>query len=145
MKDWDRHTRDQVTPFSKIWVGMRIGGQTNVIVIDKQVSSLYSLIADGKYRNTSLGCDMWKTLIGSQASLQPNCNLEGFNAKEGSPCKSRIGILGNDEKQCDSSNSRIGFGSAGSPDESNTSGNVAGWNGDNGQKKIKTMGYCLVQ
>ena len=28
----------------------------------------------------SLGRDTWRTLIGSEASLQPHCNLEGFNA-----------------------------------------------------------------
>lgn len=61
---------------------------------------------------------MRKTLIGSQASVQPNRNLEGFNAKGGSPCKSRNGILCNNEDQCDFPDSRIGFGSAGSPDES---------------------------
>ena len=59
---------------------MKIGNQTNFIVINKKANSLYSLIADGKYRATSLGHDTWKKLIGSQASLQDNCNKEGFNA-----------------------------------------------------------------
>ena len=47
---------------------MKIGKQTIFIVINKQANSLYVLIADGKYRNTSLGpaADTWKTLIGSQ-------------------------------------------------------------------------------
>ena len=49
------------------------------IVISKAAVSLYSLIADGQYRPTSLGRNMWKTLIGTQASLQLNCNKEGFN------------------------------------------------------------------
>ena len=30
---------------------------------------MYSLIADGQYRHTSLGRDMWKSLIGSNASF----------------------------------------------------------------------------
>ena len=34
---------------------MRIGHQTKFIVINKQANSLFSLIADGKYRATSLG------------------------------------------------------------------------------------------
>ena len=55
----------------------------NFIVVDKQANSLYSLIADEKYRSTSLGRDTWKTLLGSQASLQKNCNKEGFNALSG--------------------------------------------------------------
>ncbi|KAL9953760.1 hypothetical protein ACROYT_G041223 [Oculina patagonica] len=54
------------TPFSKICLGMKIGHQINFVAIDKQANSLYSLIADGKYRPTSLGRNTWKTLIGSQ-------------------------------------------------------------------------------
>jgi len=53
------------TPFSKICLGMKIGHQINFIVINKQANSLYSLIADGQYRNTSLGRNTWKKLIGS--------------------------------------------------------------------------------
>ena len=65
--------------FSKICLGMKIGQQINFIVINEPAKSLYSLIADGQYRATLLGRDTWKTLIGSQASLQPNCNKETFN------------------------------------------------------------------
>ena len=52
------------------------------MVIKKQASSLYSLIADGKYRATctSMGHKTWKMLIGPQASLQRNCIKKGFNA-----------------------------------------------------------------
>jgi len=56
---------------------MKIWDQLNFILISKKASSLYSLIADGQYRPTELGRYMWKTLIGSQASLQLNCNKEG--------------------------------------------------------------------
>jgi len=59
---------------------MKIGQQFNFVVINKQAGSLYSLIADGQYGNTSLGRNTWKTLIGSQASLQTGCNKEQFNA-----------------------------------------------------------------
>ena len=88
------------TPFSKICLGMKIGNQTNFIVIKKKANSLYSLIADGKYRATSLGRDTWKKLIGSQASLQYNCNKEGFNAVDGrsSWSKARIGIISDNKK-----------------------------------------------
>ncbi|CAH3188623.1 unnamed protein product [Porites lobata] len=61
------------TSFSKICLGMKINNQTNFIVINKQANSLYSLIADGQYRSTSLGRDKWMSLIGSNASLQLNC------------------------------------------------------------------------
>ena len=58
---------------------MKIGQQFKSVVINHQARSLYSLIADGKYRATSLGRNTWKKLIGSRASLQTNCNKEGFN------------------------------------------------------------------
>ena len=137
------------TPFSKICLGMKIGNQTNFIVINKKANSLYSLIADGKYRATSLGRDTWKTLIGSQASLQDNCNKEGFNAIVGrsSHSKARIGIISDNKNDCSWPDSRIGFGTGGEPDNSNTCGNEADgkWSSDNGGRDIKAMGYILVQ
>ena len=135
------------TPFSKICVGMRIGHQFRFLVINKKANSLFSLIADGNFRATSLGRNTWKTLIGSQASLQPYCNKEGFNAESrfGSFSRARIGILGNDQNSCRSCESRIGFGMGGKPGNSNTCGNEAEPNADNGQQNIQTMGYILVQ
>ena len=125
---------------------MKIGQQTNFIVINKQANSLYSLIADGKYRNTTLGRDKWKKLIGSEASLQDNCNKEGFNALfDSSHSRARIGIVANQERDCLTCDSRIGFGTGGYPDDSNTCGNEASYSPDNGDKHIKAMGYILVQ
>ena len=43
------------TSFTKVCLGMNIGQQIRFIVINKQANSLYSLIADGEYRATSLG------------------------------------------------------------------------------------------
>ena len=128
------------TPFTKICLGMKIGQQINFIVIDKQANSLHSLIADGQYRATSKGRNTWKTLIGSQASLQIYCNREGFNAIC-SGTKARIGLIGNEYNNCIGCDSRIGFGTS----DSNTCGNVAAWGPDNGNKNIKAMGYILVQ
>ena len=121
---------------------MKIDQEIKFIVINMTASSLYSLIADGQYRRTSLGRDTWMSLIGSNASLQLNCKKEGFNA-ECINSKARIGILGNDQMDCNSCNSRLGFGSGGNFDNKNTCGNL-----DNNQKKrlsIKAMGYILVQ
>ena len=136
------------TSFSKICLGMKIGQQIKFIVINKQANSLHSLIADGQYRNTSLGRDKWKSLIDSNASLQKNCNKEGFNAvcSKLGYSKARIGIISNDEDACTSCGSRIGFGTGGYPDKSSSCGNEASTSvPDNGEKHIKTMGYILVQ
>jgi len=126
---------------------MKIGQQINFAVIDEHADSLHSLIADGQYRATSLGRNTWKALIGSQASLQTRCNKEGFNAVGDSigHSKARIGILGNERNHCDSCDSRIGFGTGGHHDDSNTCGNEAAYTADNGDKHIKAMGYILVQ
>ncbi|CAH3105718.1 unnamed protein product [Pocillopora meandrina] len=135
------------TPFSKICLGMKIGHQLRFILINRHANSLFSLIADGKYRATSLGRNTWKTLIGSQASLQPHCNKEGFNVvgHNSYDPKARIGIIANQQNHCGSCDSRIGFGTAGLYDDSNTCGNEAMLSSDNGDKHIKAMGYILVQ
>ena len=134
------------TSFSKICLGMKIHGQekVNFTVINKTADSLYSLIADGQYRLTSLGRDTWKALIGPQASLQTGCNKEGFNAfsKWRNRSKARIGFLGNNENDCDSCNSRIGFGTDGESYD-NTCGNEAKHGADEGDKSIIAMGYIL--
>ena len=125
---------------------MKIGQHVNFIVINKQANSLYSLIADGQYCATSLERNKWKTLIGSQASLQLYCNKEGFNAEgaNSGSSRARIGIISNDGNHCTGCDSRIGFGTAGEFD-SNTCGNEASWSPDNGNKHIKAIGYILVQ
>ena len=78
---------------------MKIGQNFRFVVTTKQENSLHALIADGQYRGTSLGREMWKTLIESEASLQTNCNKEGFNIVGGvnSLAKARIGILANEQ------------------------------------------------
>ena len=126
---------------------MKISGQLRFIVINKQANSLYSLIADGTYRATSLGRNEWKKLIGAEGSLQLGCNKEGFNAvgTASDHSKARVGYIANNQNHCDSCDSRIGFGTGGYPDNSNRCGNVAGHSPDNGNRRINAMGYILVQ
>ncbi|XP_073254894.1 uncharacterized protein [Porites lutea] len=115
------------TSFSKICLGMKIGQQISFIVINRSASSLHSLIADGQFRATSLGRDTWKLLIGPEASLQVGCNKEGFNSHVVGRIhsKARIGIISNQENHCNSCDSRIGFGTGGLHDDTNSCGNQA--------------------
>ena len=126
---------------------MRNGHTTRFLVIRRSANSLYALIADGRYRTLSLGRNKWKSLIGPQASLQRNCNREGFNVPgHSSLSKARIGIIANDGMDdCLTCDSRIGFGTGGHPDDSNTCGNEAKYSPDNGERHIKAIGYILVQ
>ena len=127
---------------------MKIGHQMNFLAINWHANSLYSLIADGTFRQTSVGTKRWKSLIGPQGSLQQTgCDEEGFNVFCGhNYSKARIGTVGNDKKHCSSGcRSRIGFGMGGMPLDSNTCGNEAASNADNGIQHIKAMGYILVQ
>ena len=79
--------------------------------------------------------------------MQPNFSKEGFNAVGSSPrhSKARIGIMANEQNHCGSCDSRIGFGTGGVSDDSNTCGNEATYSPGNGHKHIKAMGYILVQ
>ena len=105
--------------------------------MNKQANSLYSLIADGQRRLTSLGRDTWISLMGSYAYLLSTCNREGFNilSDDTSMGKARIGIIANNENDCVTCDSRIGFGTGGRHNDASTCGNQA----------QTAIGYILVQ
>ncbi len=73
--------------------------------------------------------------------MQPNCKKEGFNAASGriNLGKARIGFLGNNESDCYACDFRIGFGTEGLHDDTNTCGNEA-----NQYAHINAMGHILV-
>ena len=135
------------TQFSKICLGMWDGSTRRFLAINQSANSLHTLIADGGYRALQLDRDKWKSLIGPQASLQGKCNREGFNvvSDDSSGSKARIGITANNENDCWNCDSRIGYGTGGLHDNSNTCGNEATYSPDNGEKHIKVMGHILVQ
>ena len=93
---------------------MRVDGDKKWIMLDYDASSLYSVIADGQYHNTSAGRATWLSLIAG-SSLQTNCNYEGFNinlTRVDPPLHVylRLGLVGNNQNHCISPNSWIGFG-----------------------------------
>lgn len=126
---------------------MKIGSQLTFIVLNKAASSLFSLIADGQYRPTQKGRNKWKALVGVRATLQTYCDYEGFNpmCSHNLASRARIGIINNDNDLCNTCDSRIGFGTGGYIDDTNTCGNVGPASSDNGGKNTKAMGYILVQ
>ena len=98
------------TPFKKICLGMTVNGDRRWMMLDYEASSLYSVIADGQYRNTSAGRVAWKSLIAG-STLQPNCNHEGFNIQFQN-MNVRLGLVANNENHCWNCDSGIGFGTA---------------------------------
>ena len=110
--------------------------------MNRAVASLYALVADGQYREISLGRDAWKGEVGPKASLQRNCNREGSNTQGNvsSNPKIRIGIIANEQNECNSPDSRIGFGEWGVVAEV-PCGNVARHGGDNGDQTMRAFGY----
>lgn len=121
---------------------------TRTLVIDEPSQSLYDLIADGNYRPTKGGRDIWKSILPG-SSLQKGCLQEGFNAhgNQLNSAGSRIGAIADDQPNCLSPDSFIGFGTTGGTcgvNKNTSCGNEAGCNADNGDKHIQAFGYVFV-
>ncbi len=132
-------------PFSQMRLGM-VDGATRYIVVSAAASSLRDVMAGG-FRATSAGRNAWRSLVASP-SLQPNCNREGFNVDGGSYQRVRIGIMANQENDCDSPDSRIGFGGENNLCDvggDNAVGNVASCASDNGNRNTYLFGYIFVR
>ncbi len=137
------------TSFKEICVGMRYNGYFRAFSFPYPALSLYNLIADGNYRQTHVGRYTWRRLIYG-SSLQRNCNREGFNVHPGSKyLRIRLGLVTNNENNCNTPDSFIGLGGDGSWCHYNSAHNAAGNIGycvaDNGYKNAKAMGYILVR
>jgi hypothetical protein len=144
------------TPFNKICLGMKVNGATNSkwIALNYTTNSLHSVIEDGTFKGTTFGREAWKSLI-DDSYLQNKCNLEGFNIqgvyKHGKwqwNMNIRIGLVANNQDNCGSCDSCIGFGTSvgGCEDDvrSTTCGNMAFCNYKN-NKNTAAFGYILVQ
>lgn len=110
---------------------MQINGYNRFLVIDRQADSLYSLIADGEFRSTSVGRASWIIISGNLAHLQPYCGNGNGDFR-----RARIGILGNDEDQCESCETVVGFGLQGSGGDLISCG---------GSGNLKSVCYIFVQ
>jgi hypothetical protein len=97
------------TPFTKICLGMRSkSGNVNWMTISKTADSLFSLLADGTEKTTTLGKLAWETLFPDHALQKYPCK-EGFNIQVGSSKKARLGLTADDGK-CGIPDSYIGVG-----------------------------------
>ena len=145
-------------PVSEVLIGMEspVGSdpaplELNWITVPTGGGSLRAVIEPSMYIPTAVGRDTWKGLL-EGASLQPNCNREGFNVmgESGMPQhhRIRIGIIANEQDDCNSPNSRIGIGGAGEGvcnTWNNSTGNFAGCEADNGDVNSIGFGVVLVR
>lgn len=138
------------TPFTKICIRMRMRNSGRIISrsLNVQASSLYDLIADGKYRTTTRGRLYWKGFF-FRSSLQSACTKEGFNVEGARSTTTgvRIGIIGDEQAGCPNPDSYIGFGTKGrscNMDPQTSCGNEAGCSSDKGDQHIQAYGYIYV-
>jgi hypothetical protein len=79
--------------------------------------------------------------------LQPHCNRIGFNNYH-EYAHVRIGIISNQEGDCNSPDSRIGFGGGGTAcgqNGGNRVGNEARCSPDRGDRSTRVFGYIFVR
>jgi hypothetical protein len=133
--------------FSEVRLGMIDTGQARWIVLPIAGASLAAMLNGGNHTPTSLGRDVWKGLVGSP-SLQLYCDMEGFNVVPSLDGRSvRIGIMSNDQTDCGSVDSFIGFGGKKvSESVSVACGNWVGCcSGEDGYRDTHTFGYVMVR
>jgi hypothetical protein len=141
-------------PLDEIMVGMNtsLGSNTaaslahfTMLRVPVVGSSLMALFQGGSVA-TGVGRNAWKGLIAG-SSLQPNCNAEGINIGN-NYSRVRVGILGNNENDCNTPDSRIGLGGRGNACGQNdniTSGNTARCGGDNGDRDLVANGLLFAR
>eukprot|EP00118_Oscarella_pearsei_P025261 m.307853 g.307853 ORF g.307853 m.307853 type:complete len:253 (+) comp42938_c0_seq1:142-900(+) len=134
-------------PWNSMIVGMKQKpedkmNEVRIWVPDRD--SLKAVISPGEYVETKSGRDAWKQLVDG-SSLQSNCNKEGFNIE--STRSVRIGIIGNEQEDCQTPDSHIGIGSKGDNWRLGRvpTGNDAAWYADNGDKTIRTYGFVFIR
>ena len=108
-------------------------------------ASMFAMMSPNVYvaPTVAVGRVAWKALI-TGSSLQANCNQEGFNVLG----RSRIGIVSNQENDCNSPDSYIGIGNIGvgcNNVAETRVGNMASCTPDNGDKSLPAFGVVFVR
>ena len=122
------------TRFNKLCLGMKVNNVTKWIEVHFQATSLFEVISNETFQSTTAGKDKWKSLI-HESSLQNNCNKEGFNLFPNTYMKTRIGLIANNEENCDTPDTGIGFGLS-------TGFSCGNWNRHRGG--VTAFGFVLI-
>ena len=135
-------------PMTELRVGMVEDTTTRWLVVPLAVAggavSLFYVIQNGAPQ-TTLGRGAWEGLL-ANGSLQTQCAREGINADG----LVRIGIVADDDGDCSSPDSFLGFGAVNASKgpftaPSPPSGNIAEWSPDHGDQTVTTFGYVMVR
>jgi hypothetical protein len=129
-------------PFVYLRVGMLQNEAVHWLILPLAAESLRGLMTSG-YHATNVGRSAWERLP-SRGSLQLNCNREGINVAT-PEASVRIGIVANNQNDCSTCNSWIGFGAEGETTGERACGNVAATATDNGQRDDALFGYVMVR
>jgi hypothetical protein len=140
--------------FTQFRVRMFDGMTPRYFVINHGASSMRAMFA-GPAVTTTAGRAKWLSLL-ADPSLQDNCNAEGINLQitTSNKIRVRVGIVGNNEADCDTPNSFIGFGATigdpsicyGGVDPGVVVGNAARTScGAIKDKSTRTVGYLFVR
>ena len=103
------------TPFNKICLGMKVSGEMNWISLSYTGSSFYHQIEVEYSKIATADKSKWMSLI-SGSRLQDYCNQEGFSMEmknefhQVSYLNVRVGFVANNQDNCLSCNTCIGFG-----------------------------------
>jgi hypothetical protein len=129
-------------PFEYLRVGMVESGSTHWLILPIAATSLRALM-EGDYQATNAGRSAWERLP-ARGSLQVNCNREGINV-DTPQASVRIGIVANNQSDCSTCNSFIGFGAKGNTTGELSCGNIAATSPDNGDRMSPLFGYVMVR
>jgi hypothetical protein len=147
-------------PFTSMLGMMSALGQTTlhtlVIPVSDSTSLQHLMGSTPNSVLTNLGPAAWMGLTVPDAAIQPNCNREGINivaSLDAGGCVGasvRIGIIANDQNDCCSPNSYVGFGGGVDGDincdpTSVSAGSMAGITCTGGTMNIQDFGYVFVR
>ncbi len=152
-----KHRSFSTIPFTRLRLGMLDGGLIRYMTADLARSSLKAAFSGGAIA-TSATRARWFQLLADPV-LQANCNAEGVNqdypTNGGAKPRLRIGIVGNQENDCNTPDSYVGFGAEvrtpfptcfGTVDPGVVVGNVARFTcGAAQDKSTTTFGYVFVR
>jgi cysteine-rich repeat protein len=134
--------------FTELRLGLKQSGWPRWLTLAHAAPSLLSVFQDADNQPTAAGRAAWRGLVHA-ASLRAHCDREGFNLTAGT-ARARIGLLANDTDDCDSSESLVGFGTAGDAsfhDPGRSAGNQAGAGAraDRDEKHAPAHGFLFVR